>query len=37
LFEPNVPPSARRHVAVFSIDQNPVTNGPPDKLRKFFA
>jgi len=37
LFEPNAPPSARRHVAVFSIDQNLVTNGPPDKLRKFFA
>lgn len=38
LFEPNAPwQSARRHVAVFSIDQNLVTNGPPDKLRKFFA
>lgn len=38
LFEPNAPwQSAKRHVAVFSIDQNLVTNGPPDKLRTFFA
>lgn len=38
LFEPNAPwPAARRHVAVFSIDQNLVTNGPPDKLRRFYA
>jgi hypothetical protein len=38
LFEPNAPwQSAKGHVAVFSIDQNLVTNGPPDKLRKFYA
>jgi hypothetical protein len=38
LFEPNAPwQIAERHVAVFSIDQNLVTNGPPDKLRKFYA
>jgi hypothetical protein len=38
LLEPDAPwQSAKRHVAVFSIDQNLVTNGPPDKLRKFYA
>ena len=38
MFQPNAPwQSARRHVAVFSIDQNLVTNGPPDKLRTFYA
>src|SRR4029077_18631778 len=38
LFEPGAPwQSAKRHVAVFSIDQNLVTNGPPDKLRQFYA
>ena len=38
LFDPNAPwQAARRHVAVFSIDQNLVTNGPPDKLRKLFG
>jgi hypothetical protein len=38
LFEPGAPwQSAKRHVTVFSIDQNLVTNGPPDKLRKLYA
>ena len=38
LFEPNAPwPIAKSHVAVFGIDQNLVSNGPPDKLRRFFA
>jgi hypothetical protein len=38
LFEPGAPwQSAKRHVAVFRIDQNLVTNGPPDKLRQFYA
>jgi hypothetical protein len=38
MFEPNAPwQSAKRRVAVFGIDQNLVTNGPPDKLRAFFA
>ncbi|MBV8651793.1 MAG: hypothetical protein JO255_10030, partial [Alphaproteobacteria bacterium] len=38
LFEPNAPwPMAKGHVAVFGIDQNLVTNGPPDKLRRFYA
>jgi hypothetical protein len=36
LFEPGAPwQSAKRHVGVF--DQNLVTNGPPEKLRKVFA
>src|SRR5258708_28580609 len=38
MFEPNAPwQIAKRHVAVFGIDQNLVTNGPPDKLRKLYA
>ena len=38
MFEPGAPwPMAKRHVAVFEIDQNLVTNGPPDKLRRLFA
>ncbi|TYL98020.1 hypothetical protein FXB40_05925 [Bradyrhizobium rifense] len=38
MFAPNAPwQSAKQHVAVFSIDQNLVTNGPPDKLRQFYA
>lgn len=38
MFEPNAPwQSAKRRVAVFGIDQNLVSNGPPDKLRQFFA
>jgi hypothetical protein len=38
MFAPNAPwQSAKQHVAVFSIDQNLVTNGPPDKLREFYA
>jgi hypothetical protein len=38
MFEPNAPwPAARKRVAVFGIDQNLVTNGPEDKLRKFYA
>jgi hypothetical protein len=38
MFAPNAPwQSAKRHVVVFSIDQNLVTNGPADKLRQFYA
>lgn len=38
MFETDAPwPIARSHVAVFGIDQNLVTNGPPDKLRRLFA
>jgi hypothetical protein len=38
MFEPGAPwQSAKRHVTVFNIDKNLVTNGPPDKLRKFYA
>ena len=38
MFAPNAPwQSAKRHVAVFGIDQNLVTNGPADKLRQFYA
>ncbi|SFH64278.1 hypothetical protein [Bradyrhizobium sp. Gha] len=38
MFVPDAPwQSAKQHVAVFSIDQNLVTNGPPDKLRQFYA
>ncbi len=38
MFAPNAPwQLAKQHVAVFSIDQNLVTNGPADKLRQFYA
>ncbi len=38
MFAPNAPwQSAKRHVAVFSIDQNLVTNGPANELRQFYA
>lgn len=38
LLKPDAPwQKAKSHLAVFGIAQNLVTNGPPDKLRAFFA
>jgi hypothetical protein len=38
MFEPNARwQAARKHVVVFGIDQNLVTNGPENELRKLYA